>query len=470
VREYDIVMIGLLGVDHQRANVELRGRLTFGGEHLTAALRTLRREPAIREAIVLSTCNRTEVYVATDEWEASRATILAFLAAVYAADGAAVPVSPLAGEVVQGTVAIPAPGAVGADLPPELCAALYERKQHEVARHLFRVAAGLESMVVGEPQILGQVKDALAAAEAAGTVGDQLRAAFVGAIKAGKRVRTQTAIGRVDDSLPALAVRVAAEALDGLRDQSVLVIGAGKTSQLTARLLRAEGIGRLVLANRSLPAARALAEELGGEAISLEALASELARVRLVVSATAAPYTVLSAATVAAGVAASQRPLVIVDLAVPADIETAAGQVPGVSLYTLDSLRALHASGEDRLDATAGHRDAIFEAEQLLAEAERDFVRGQTLRQVVPGIAALRRHVDRSEHAEVSRALAQLAHLSEDDQAVVERLGQRLVDKMFHHLVSRIRSLAEYDEVPPHITMQVLARLLADPDAPAEGE
>jgi glutamyl-tRNA reductase len=463
-------MIGLLGFDHQRASLELRGRLAFSGEHLAAALLALRGNDALREAIILSTCNRTEICVATDDWRAARAHVLAFLDAAYRAGvvNAALPMT--TGEPTASVAVHPAPIATTDEVSAELSSALYEREDHDMVRHLFRVAAGLESMVVGEPQILGQVKDALTAAETAGTVGDELRSVFVGAIKAGKRIRAQTAIGRADVSVAALAVRAAADALGGLRDQPALVVGAGKTSQLTARLLRAEGVGRLVLANRSLPAARALAEELGGEAIALEAIPAELTRVRLIISATAAPYPVLSAAAIAAGIGDDRAPLVMIDLAVPPDIEAAAALVPAVSLYTLDTLRTLDVTDDGPLAATGGLSDVIAQAERQLEEAEHEYVRAQTVRKVVPGIAALRRHVDRSEQAEMSHALAQLTHLSAEDRAVVERLGQRLVDKMFHHLVSRIRSLAEYDEVSPQVTMQVLARLFADPDAPSESD
>ncbi len=460
-------MIGMLGFDHQRAGLELRGKLTFTGEHLAAALRALCGE-AIAEAIILSTCNRTEVYVATGDWEAARVRVRHFLDAVYSGSMAVVPAH-VSGAPVPDPGAS-APVAVDVAISPDLSAALYEREELGTARHLFRVAAGLESMVVGEPQILGQVKDALTAAESAGTVGDDLRAVFVGAIKAGKRVRTQTAIGHANASVAALAVRVATDALGGLRGKPVLVVGAGRTSQLAARLLHEAGVGRLLLANRSLSAAQALAEEVAGEAIPLDAIVRELACVQLVVSATAAPQPVLSAAMVASGMAGSHTPLVIIDLAVPPDVEAAAGLLPHVSLYTLDTLRMLDGASGRQVDADAAQIGTLSQAEQILAEAEHEYVRTLTMRSMVPGIAALRRHVDRSEQSEMARALAQLGHLSPEDRAVVERLGQRLVDKMFHHLVSRIRSLAEFDEVPPQITMQVLARLFADPDAPVGGE
>jgi glutamyl-tRNA reductase len=354
--------------------------------------------------------------------------------------------------------------------PAELASALYQSVDSDAIRHLFRVAAGLESMVMGEAQILGQVKDALSAAERAGAVSDELRAVFVAAIKAGKRVRAETEIGRADVSVAGLAVRVARERLGGLAGRSALVIGAGKTSQLSAQLLRAEGIETLVLANRSLNIAEDLARETGGQAVALDAVGEILGQADLVISATAAPHPILSAATIAASREGNGSPLLLIDLAVPADIEGAAVALPGVSLLSLDALRALDVAVVPEAESTPIAEAVMLQAETILGEALFEYQRGQNLRQMVPSIAALRQHVDRSEQAELARALGQLARLSPEERAVIERFGQRLVDKMFHHLVSRIRSLAEYDEVPPQVTMQVLARLFADPDSPAEQE
>jgi glutamyl-tRNA reductase len=454
-------MIGLIGFDHRRASLELRGRLSFTGEELNGALQALHTKAALTEVAILSTCNRTEIYFAAPVWEPARERVLDFLESVHSArpprqSSLALAIGDALG---TGTVALPA------EVSSELADVLYERQDIDVARHLLRVAAGLESMVLGEAQVLGQVKDALTAAETAGTVGEELRAAFVMAIKAGKHVRMETEIGRVDVSVAALAVRVAHEALGGLAGTSALIIGAGKTSQLGAHLLRDAGVGRLLLANRSRGAADDLAREVGGEVVEWSAITQALRDVRLVISATAAPHVVLDAATVAAGLAGSRAPVVMIDLAVPPDIESAVGLLPAVSLYTLDTLRTLDGPSAADAGGRETSRDSLAQAERILADAEREYLRGQTVRKMVPGIAALRRHVDRSEQAELARALAQLAHLSPEDQMVVERFGQRLVDKMFHHLVSRIRSLAEYDEVAPQITMQVLERLFADPDA-----
>lgn len=469
-------MIGLLGFDHNWASVELRGRLNFADDALLAALRDLGTEAAIAEVAILSTCNRTEIYVATSDWAAARTRILRFLERAYM--GTATSITGGVGarsarqddDPMEGTHPV-RPSGERSGLPRELLAALTVREELDAVRHLFRVAAGLESMVVGEAQILGQVRQALQAAETVGVAGEELRAIFSAASKAGKRVRAQTAIGRVDASIAALAVRVAGESLGGLRGKVALVIGAGRTSQLCTRLLRAEDVGRIVLANRSPASAAALAREVGGEAIPLARIADALGDVQLILSATAAPHVVLTAATVAKGLGNRRAPLVIIDLAVPPDVDEATGLLPAVSLYSLDTLRSMEGRGDaPGGDAPGGDGDErraeIAHAERILRDSLREYLHSQTVRLAVPGIAALRRHVDRSEQAELARVLAHLEHLSAPDREAVARFGQRLVDKMFHHLVSRIRSLAEFDEIPPELTMRVLAQLFADPGAP----
>ena len=455
-------MIGMIGLDHHSTDVDLRGRLSFADERLEAALGALADDEAIREVVILSTCNRTEVYVAADEWLPAAAAVRRLLAAANALGATAhvgmIPQAPRAVALAEGLVP---ESELLPEQPREMDTALYEHEGLEAARHLLRVASGLRSMVVGEAQILGQVKEALTAAEQAGTVGSELRALFTTAIKTGKRVRTETDVARADVSVAGLAVRVAGEALGNLRDVPAVLIGAGKTSQLCARLLREAGTGRLLLANRTPAAARALAVEVGGEVIALREIEQAIPDVRLIVSATTAPRPVLSAASVARGMQGRRSPLVVFDLAVPPDVEEAVGLLPHVSLYTLDTLRALEATTQA---ATPEREAELARAEHIVEDGVRELTRLRTLRLAVPGIAALRRHVDRSEQAEVARALAALDHLTDDEKAVVARFGQRLVDKMFHHLVARIRSLAEYDEVPPDVTMRVLARLFADPD------
>lgn len=444
-------MIALVGLDHRQASVETRGRLSVAGEALSTALRALRDEPTVDEAIILSTCNRTEVYLASGDPAAALTSAERLLAAIFAQ-----------ANTTRGAL-LTAECTALADL-------LYTHEGVEAATHLHEVAAGLRSMVIGEPQILGQTRAALAAAEQEQAVGEELRTLFTSALKIGKRVRTETDINRADVSVAGLGVRAAREALGDLRGKTALLIGAGRTNQLSGALLRAEQIGQLLIANRSLESAEALASQLDGGAVPLPALASAVAQADLIISATAAPHVVLDAQTIAEGRELRADPLVVIDLAAPGDVAAEAGALPGVTLLTLDTLREMadfDAHADPAVVASLqGHAHDIERSRQIIAEGIRDYTRTLTLRRSAPGIAALRRHVDRSEELELAQALAQLDHLSDRDRAIIERFGSRLVDKMFHHLVRRIRSLAEYDEIPPDVTLRVLAQLFSEPATP----
>jgi len=456
-------MIAVVGLDHRRARVEARGRLTFTDDRLATALRALGDDQWIDEVVILSTCNRTEVYLASQHPDEALHAVRRLLEDTFERAGHA-------GAEVAARAAAGVSGApVVARSQVELAQALYTHEGAPVARHLYEVAAGLRSMVIGEPQILGQVRAALAAAEAQQVVGDELRTLFTGALKIGKRVRTETEINRADVSVAGLGVRAAREALGELRGKTALLIGAGRTNQLSGGLLRAEQIGAVIVANRSVESAATLAGQLDGQAVALDQIAPAIAEADLIISATAAPHLVLSAEMIATGRAGRQAPLVVVDLAVPGDVAAEVAALSGVTLLTLDTLRDMsdpdaHADPAVVASLRGRERD-IEQSRQIIAEGLREYARGQTMRLAVPGITALRRHVDLSEEQELAQALAQLDHLSERDRAIIERFGSRLVDKMFHHLVRRIRSLAEYDEIPPDVTMRVLAQLFAEPAA-----
>src|SRR5262249_42017755 len=338
------VMIGLLGLDYRQATSALRGRLSFSGDRLQAALRMLSASTALDEVVVLSTCNRTEIYAVGLDWSAAAATIARFIEEMAAEHPSPVVTALTECETLtgHGTGAwLPAAGAVSTRLAgteQEVLDALYELEGTRAANHLMRVAAGLQSMVVGEAQILGQVKEGLAAAEAAGTVGEELRALFAAAIKSGKRARAETQLGRADISVASVALQVASEVFGGLEGKNALVVGAGQTSQLCARLLRDAGAGCITLANRTPELAAVLAQEVDGHVVALAGVVTAVAEADLIISATAAPHPVLRAETIAQSRAESQRPLVIVDLAVPPDVESEVQHLPAVSLYTLDTL------------------------------------------------------------------------------------------------------------------------------------
>ncbi len=442
-------MLVMLGLDHRKASVEARGRLSFTDEALIEALATLNAQRAIDEVVILSTCNRTELYLASRRPDDAEAAALRFF---HETAGRATNTAPVSGaRATLDTITLE-------DV-------VYSARGLEAVAHLYHVAAGLRSMVIGEAQILGQVRDAFAIAEAQRTTGEELRAAFMGALQAGKRVRTDTGISRADASVASLAIYAARAKLGNLAGRTVTLIGAGRTNELGARLLREEGVAQLFIANRHIESARALAERNNATPLSLDDAPGAIAQSDLLICATAAPYPVISEKMIAPREAS--RPLLVIDLAVPADVTTDVGAVQGVTLVTLDTLRDLPGNAMEDLavvTALSGHQADLEDAERIIEHMLREYTKAQTLRLAAPGIAALRRHVDKSEEQELALALAQLAHLSDRDKAVVERFGARMVDKMFHHLVRRIRTLAEYDEIPPETTMRVLSRLFSESD------
>jgi glutamyl-tRNA reductase len=441
-------MIGIVGLDYHQAPMAVRERLAFAGEALREALVALKRSEALSEVVILSTCNRTEIYGAGPSWSEARQVIEAFLARYYLAGGPATPGA--AERAAAGSVA-----AVG--VQGLLSNYLMRAEGLEAARHLFQVAAGLRSMQMGESQILGQVKEALTLASRAGSVGEELHALFTTALRLGKRVRSETAITRADVSISRAAVDLARDALGSLKGRSVLLIGAGRTNQLCARLLRAEGAKRLILANRTAETAQEAADALGAEAASLSALPALIPQVQLIISATAAPHIVLSAATVAQACQGRHTPLVILDLAVPRDVEETAGLLPAVCLYNIDALQGY--------GKRSGRAADLEHMGQMVEDAVLELHRWQQVRKVAPAIAALRQHVDSSQQLELARAMAQLEHLNEHDREVVRQFGQRMVDKMFHHLVSRVRTIAQHE--PADGVVDLMMRLFAVPPVPA---
>ena len=437
-------MIALLGLDHRKSSVETRGRLSFSGETLAYALRELHARPEVDELVILSTCNRTELYLATADPDAATLAARTFLATAHA----------------RSVSGLGSPSPVATRAPTELDIALYEHQGLAAVNHLYHVAAGLRSMVIGEAQILGQTREALASAEGQGTCGEELRAVFTSALQVGKKVRAETGISRNDASVASVAVHAARSHFGSLAGASVVLVGAGRTNELIARLLREEAIGSLTIVNRNLASAQNLAARFNAAAATLDALPRVARDADALICATAAPHSVVTVGMLTPR--ATTRPLLIVDLAVPADVSDDVRGAPGVTLLTLDSLHDLPGSAleDPELAMSArGHQAEIADAERLIEATLRDYTRGRTLRLAAPGIAALRQHVDASQERELAQALAQLPDLTAQERAIIERFGARLVDKMFHHLVRQIRTLAEYDEIPPEITMRVLTQL-----------
>ncbi|HWI22119.1 MAG TPA: glutamyl-tRNA reductase [Baekduia sp.] len=339
----------VLGVSHKTAPLEMRGRLALTSKQATRFARELTELEGIEEAVVVSTCNRTELYVgALDGPPSRRVKELSALLAYHA----------------------------GID-DEQLGEIAYALEGDRVEHHLFSVTAGLDSMVLGENEIQGQVKRALETALSAGTTGTYTARLFSSALKAGKRVRTETRVASARTSVASVAVELAHKAVGPLAERDIVLIGAGETGELTARALAARGAKTIVIANRRVERAKEIAELVGATVEPLEDLPAQLAHADVVVSATASPHSVIETETVAAIMAQREHPLVLIDLAVPRDIEPGCRELAGVELYDIDDLQAV-------VDATFSLRESErTAAEEIIAQETERFARWLDRRQAV---------------------------------------------------------------------------------------
>jgi glutamyl-tRNA reductase len=403
--------VAVVGASHRTAPIELRERLAFGRAELADALPALAGEGG-GEAVVLSTCNRTELYLATG-------------------DG---------GDAIERAETMLA-GRLGISRG-EVGRWLYVRRDRDAAQHLFRVAAGLDSMIVGEPQIQGQVREAYAAARdvAAGSgpvVGPALNRMFQSALGVGGRVRSETGLGIGAASVPSAAVELAKKIFGSLKGRRALVLGAGEMSEVTLECLRGEGVRTAVVANRTWERARELAEKWGGSAIHWEEFAGALGDVDIVICSTAAPVPVLTLERFRQALPKGpRRPLCIIDIAIPRDVETAVGERENVFLYNVDDLQQI-------VDASLHRRRAeLPAAEAIVAEGVEEFWGWYASLAVVPTIRALRDHGERVRQEEVERALGRMRHLSPSDREAVDALTRSLLNKLLHAPTARLREAA----------------------------
>ncbi|RPE75539.1 glutamyl-tRNA reductase [Vulcaniibacterium tengchongense] len=394
----------VLGINHQTAPVELRERVAFSGDAVATALLSLRSLPGVSEAALLSTCNRTEVYAVAEDEDA----------------------------LADWLARHPEPAAADRALHDYL----YRHRDADAVRHLFRVATGLDSLVLGEPQILGQVKDAWAAARAAGTLGTRLDRLFQHAFSTAKRARTDTRIGANPVSVASAAVRLAQESFARLDEACVLLIGAGETIELAARHLAQARAKRLLVANRTLAHAQDLAGRHGGYALPLGDLDKHLAEADVVISATASREPVLRAAQVAAALAARKhRPMLLVDLAVPRDIDPAAAALRDVFLYTVDDLeRAIE-------DNRRSRREAATEAEAIIELQVARFTEQMAATARIEPLKRLRAHGEHAKAEALARARQQLA-AGGDPEQVLQLLAHTLTNRLLHAPTVALREAA----------------------------
>jgi len=384
-----------LGLNHHTAPLGVRERVVFHVERLGEALAEAKRVLA-PEAAILSTCNRTELYLSGELDQDQRGAAAAWLAGYHRVD------------------------------PGELSRYLYTLPREQAVRHAFRVASGLDSMVLGEPEILGQMKDAARSAEAAGTLGTVLGKLFQRSFAVAKEVRSTTQVGANSVSMAAAAVKLAARIFPSLKDQKLLLIGAGEMIELCATHFAAQGPARITVANRTLERAQALAHRFNGRAIELRELAAQLYEYDVVVSCTASSLPILGKGMVERALKARRRlPIFMVDLAVPRDIEPEVGELDDVFLYTIDDLQGIV---QGNLDA---RRSAVEQAEAIIDTQVGQFMHWMQVRQSVPLIRALRDSAEDARRHEVERALRLLAR-GDDPKRVLESLSQGLTNKLMH--------------------------------------
>jgi glutamyl-tRNA reductase len=403
----------IVGISHRTAPVALREQLDFQARGLEGALRALAARGSTREVAVVSTCNRAELYVACEDADPARADLTTFFSDFHGIDRAA------------------------------LTGHIYDLADLEAAQHLFRVAAGLDSLVVGEPQILGQVKDAYTAATTARSIGPVLSRLFHSAFAVGKRVRTETGVGSGAVSIGFAAVALARKIFGDLKGRNVVVIGAGDMGKLTALHMKSHGVHRLTIVSRTMAHAARTAEAIGGaSAAPWEDLDALLAASDIVITATGASAPILTKAHIETVMRPRRnRALFIIDIAVPRDVEPAAGDIEQVFLYNIDDLQA---TVRENL---ARRTSEVTRAEAIVAEEVEKFAGWFRARGAIPTVVALRQRFEAIRRAELARLDFKLSALSPDLRARVDDITRLIVEKLLLTPTAQLKSISDPETV-----------------------
>ena len=397
----------LLGVSHKTAPVDLREKLDFSSRDVGAAVEALAARSSAAESVVLSTCNRSEIYVASDALDAARDELVRFLSEYH-------------------------------QLPPETFTPhLFSFADVEVAQHLFRVAAGLDSLVVGEPQILGQVKDAFQAAAERRCTGPVLRKLFDWSFNVGKRVRSETALGEGAVSISFAAVQLAKKIFGRLHGRRVLVVGAGEISTLTAQHLRAQGVAEVAITSRTAAHAQALATEVGGHWVPWDGMESALAGADIIVTATGSQRPIITRPQIESALGRRRDPLFIIDVAVPRDVETSVSEIEQVFLYNVDDLQSIV---QENLSKRASE---IERAETIVREELARYTAWQKSRGAIQTVVALRDRFDAVRRAELQRLDPKLAGLPPETRALFDQLTRLIVEKLLLDPTEQLKALPD---------------------------
>jgi glutamyl-tRNA reductase len=397
-----------IGVSHKTAPVEVRERLALPEQRAYEFVRDLRGAAVVHEAVAISTCNRTELYLVVSEPVEAESTALAMLAS-------------------QAGIR-----------PTGLASAIYSHRNCDAARHLYRVTSGLESMIIGEAEIQGQVKRAYETAVSKETTGPLTNRLFEAALKTGKRVRSETAISERQLSLPAVAVALAREQLGALDGREVVIVGTGETSELAARALADSGVRAVFVASRRRDRAVSLAKRYGGSSVTFDELPEALERADIVVAATASPHILLEARELSEVMdARGGRPMLLVDLAVPRDIDAACGDLTGVSLYDIDDLQAVIARNRRVRQAEARKAEGIVE------EEIQHFAAWLGSLEVLPTIAALRARATELADSVVRENTGKWESASPRDLERVDAIARTIVNRVLHDPTVRMKELRD---------------------------
>jgi glutamyl-tRNA reductase len=425
-----------LGVSHKTAPLDLRERLSLTEGRAVGALNELTAAAGIHEAVAISTCNRTELYLVVSDPVEAESIALGVLTR-------------------QAEIR-----------PTELLGHLYSLRSGEAAKHLFRVTAGLDSMIVGEAEIQGQVKRAYELAVVEGATGPILNRLFRGALAAGGRVREETAIGEKGVSIPSVAVELARRTLGDLSEREVLVIGAGETAELVARALVARGVKTVFVANRHYDRAIGLAQRFGGDAVRFEELPERLEHSDIVVSATNSPHHIVERDELEQVMKErGGRPLLVVDIAVPRDIEPECREIPGVSLHDIDDVQQIAERNASGREAEARR------AEPILAAEQDRFERWLASLEVLPTVASLRERADEVVRRVLAENEGRWENVSDADRKRLTAMANAIASRLLHEPTIRMKNAAGNDSAYLYVSaLRELFGLDAETEPEGEGE
>ncbi|MEV4421702.1 glutamyl-tRNA reductase [Patulibacter sp. NPDC049589] len=406
----------VLGLSHKTAPVAVRERLSVTDAQIDRMLSEFARSEHVHEAAVLSTCNRTEVYL-------------------------------VVGDVLQAESELLSVVARSSRIrPTELASLVYTPRNCDAARHLYRVASGLDSMILGEYEVQGQVKRAYETALSAGTTGPMLNRLFKAALRTGKRVRSETTLSERRTSVASVAVDLAAAQVGRLSDKNVMIIGAGETAELTAQAFATQGVQTLFVSNRHADRARSLADRFGGRVGTLTDLPEQLVEADVVISSTGSPHPVLGPTELALVMEQRpERPLVLIDIAVPRDIDPECAGLPGVALYDIDDLQGVVARNLE------GRRGEAAMAEDVVEEEIHKFARWMGQMEITPTIVDLRARAAEIVEGVLAENVGRWESASEADLQRMERAARTVVQRLLHEPTLRLKDARDRDDAHGHV-------------------